>query len=770
MTALTAVLSGMEGDRLLVVSAATTDVEREAVRAAVDASGSRAEIVQADDPTLSRRLDDGDVVLLPARVSWLAGRDGGSRRADLRELLTLQNPRRPRARSQATLMATQPERHRVIAGEPARVGDLRARWERETGGGGGPAEFARYVRRRGTVALERSEREIIGERYKTPQLVVEEICDSARFQQQVASLARSLHRPEKDVLDEATRMLEKVVATHDALAIDAFDTLTAPLYRKAWRLDVDLESLEPLRELNRSKGLVFLPSHRSYADPLIMSRVLDDAGFPRNHTPGGNNLSFWPVGPLGRRAGIIWIPRTLQDDPVAKLVLREYLGFLAAKRFNLEWYMEAGRSRTGKLRPPRFGLLQYVVEAMRSGRVSDVALVPVSIIYDRLPEIGLMAAEEQGLPKQAEGLSWMANYIRTNAHLLGTAFVRFGEPLSLRDHLDAAEQQGRGHRLAMQKVGFEVFNRINAVTPITPMSLVTLALLGVGSRALTVAQVREVAAPFVSYLDQRGLPLTDRAGVVELHGISQTLSRLEDGGIVSEYTGGAEPVYAIDAGQHHAAAFYRNGAIHWFVNRAIVEVAIALAMSSEDSGDDPVQAGWQECLGLRELLKFEFFFSDKRTFYNELLAERTLLGMPDDASLPTRLQDARGVLADAGFLAAPVVLRPFLEAYVVVSECLAACDPRRPIDQKAFIAECRALGQQYLLQHRLRNPESVSPELYASALKLVASRDLYDPGRDEVAAGRQALADEVARALHALALVDQIDREHRSGVPLGAGS
>ena len=121
-------------------------------------------------------------------------------------------------------------------------------------------------------------------------------------------------------------------------------------------------------------------------------------------------MSFWPIGPLGKRAGLIFIRRSFGDDQVYKLAVREYFGHLVAKRFNLEWYIEGGRSRTGKLRPPRYGLLHYLVRALEDGRAEDVTLVPVSITYEQLQEVGAMAAEQGGGAKSAEGLGWLAGY------------------------------------------------------------------------------------------------------------------------------------------------------------------------------------------------------------------------------------------------------------------------------------------------------------------------------------------------------------------------
>src|SRR5262249_11280286 len=180
-----------------------------------------------------------------------------------------------------------------------------------------------------------------------------------------------------------------------------------------------------LAALNGRSALVSLPSHRSYADPLLLADVLAEHDFPRNHVVGGDNLRIWPISLLARRAGFVFIRRSSGDDEIYKLALREYLGYLLAKRFNLGWYMEGGRSRTGRRRPPRYGLLAYVADAVARGRADDACLVPVAITYDQLREVSAMAAEQGGAAKKAEGLSWLASYARGQLPKLGTLPLPF---------------------------------------------------------------------------------------------------------------------------------------------------------------------------------------------------------------------------------------------------------------------------------------------------------------------------------------------------------
>jgi len=587
--------------------------------------------------------------------------------------------------------------------------------------------------------------------------VARRVCNSPRFVAQVGELARQLQRPAGDVAQEALRLLKQIVTVQSPAFAMAFDFGLGPMHTRAWTVDVDESSLTRLKALNQRHALVYLPTHRSYADAFILSRLLRDHGMKRNHILGGNNLGFWPMGTIIRRAGGVLIRRSFQDDEVYKLVVREYLAWLAAQKLNLEWYMEGGRSRTGKLRPPRYGLLSYLAAAVESGGAEDMLLVPVSTTYDQLHEVGSMAAEEAGTIKAKEGLAWLAGYARMQQKWIGNAYVRFGEPLSLREALARADSEGAG-KWTVAKIAFEVFQRINRVTPVTAQALVTLALLGARDRALTLAEVAEAVEPLLDYADARDLPRSQLDLLRLPEGIDETLRKLEQGGVVSRYAQGRETVFKIEPGQHAVAAFYRNSAVHWFINRAILEVA--LLASANDDVVDAMERAWTSAFQLRDLLKFEFFFSDKPTFSEELKEESRLLDRQFRQSAAAAA-DRRAMLNRAPFLIAHRVLRPFLEAYFVVADCLADAPLQRKLDKKEFTERCAAVGRQYVLQQRLRNPECVSREIFANALSLAANRDLLGPGDADLAARRGALQAELADAVRAVDAIEELDQTRR---------
>lgn len=699
------------------------------------------EMLESADARLEQALADadGDPWLVPVRVTWLPRERDGVRAATLIDLLALSNPRRPGPRLQARILRHEPDRCRIVPAEPARLSELRSRFERHRVEEG----FSSFVGRQATLALERAERAYVGLQYKVPRLVVEDIETSAHFQTQIAELAERLDRPRAEVAAEASAYLHEMVASHSRLAIDAWQHFGRWLSR-AYSVDVDQASVERLRALSERYPLAFLPSHRSYLDPLVLRSALHRHGFAPNHVLGGLNVGFWPIGPVARRSGVVFIRRTVSGEAVYKLVLREYIGYLVRKRFNVEWYIEGGRTRTGKLRPPRYGLLNYLVEAFREGGVEDVILVPTSIVYDQLYEVGAMAAEEHGAQKTPESLSWLVGYARAQGRGFGKVRVCFGEPTSLSEVLGGEEREH-----AVERVAFEVCHRINRATPITDTALVALALLGVEDRALTLEEVRVTLAPLLEHVELRHLPRTGELDLSKPSGVRQALEALCGHGVATCYSDGTEPVWSIGSERHLEAAFYRNSVVHFLVNRAIAE--LVLAHIDEQSPDDPVAAGWEEALRIRDVLKFEFFFARKREFEHELQAELAFLD-PGWEQLVGRPGAAWAALEVARLHLAPRVLASFLEAYLVVAERLAARDPRTPVDEKEFATECLGVAHQYRLQRRLASTESISRELFSTALKLAANRDLVDPGREELAERRRLFAAEIS------GLVDRIGR------------
>jgi glycerol-3-phosphate O-acyltransferase len=583
-----------------------------------------------------------------------------------------------------------------------------------------------------------------------------------RFGEALPALAASLSRPIAEVRDEAIADLQEMAAHPGPLARAIWVRWARLLYSRAYELCYSEDEVERLRELGAAHPLEFLPTHKSNLDGYVMASVLHREHFPQNHTLGGINMAFWPIGPLGRRVGVIWIRRDIKSDPVYRWALRQYLGYLVKGRFNLEWYIEGGRTRTGKLLPPKMGLLRYLVDAVSDAGIDDVQIVPVSIVYDQLEELAEMTAESRGAVKHTEGLRWMIDYARRQSRPSGRVQVCFGEPLAMTPTL-TGHGAGDDPRLALAKLAFDVCTRINRATPVSRTGFATLALLGGDGRSLTIGEVRLLLEPLQRYADARSLPgAAETASLSEGAGLDATLAELVSHGVVSCYDEGREPVYAIRRENELVAAFHRNTVIHWFVNRAIAELALLRAVDAED-GADAVDVAWAEAYRLRDVLKFEFFFADQAGFREEMKEELALIAPEWYSSAGAlSLADVGRALAASGALVAHRVLASFLEAYHVVAECLVS-EPAGPLpDRDAFMRGCLHYGEQLRRQHRISSGEAVSTELFKSALQLAGNRGLLEGG---VAAERVAFAVELRGLVARVHLVAELDRVNRAPLP-----
>jgi len=722
------------------------------------------------DPRLEASLaTDDDPLLAPLRVAWDPGEVDGVREVRLSDLLTFGDPRDPGALRQAWVARRHPERYRVVVAEPAPASELRERWR--LAGGTDVAHttgLADFVVRQAMLALERAERRLRGARYKVPRFVREDILSRPAFQGGIARLARELGQPAARLEREANRYLKEIAAQHSPYVIDLTAHLIRLLYTRAYgkTLHYDRRQLGEVYALTQRYPVVFLPSHKSNLDHLVLQYALHENGHPPNHTAGGINMNFLPVGPLVRRSGVFFIRRSFRDNAVYKFVLRQYIDYLLEKRFSLEWYIEGGRSRSGKLLPPMFGLLAYVVDAYRRGKSEDVFLIPVSIAYDQIQDVSDYVAEQRGAAKQAESFRWFLGILRRLRRRYGEIHIRFGEPLSLHEALGppnpAAEPNTDEQNLELQKLAFELSVRVNRVTPITPTSLVTLALLGSGDRALSVEETRGVLKNLVNAVRRRGLPTTVELELDTDEGVRAALDALVQSGVVSCFTEGPDAVYAIGPDQHLTAAYYRNTIIHFFVNGSIAE--LALLRAAEDGITDRAAEFWDEAMRLRDLLKFEFFFAEKEEFRAEIRREIALDDAAWEAALEAGPAEIMALLKRFKPFNAHRVLRPFLEAYQVVGDALERRDPAAPFEEPAFLAAAIALGRQYHLQRRIRSPESVSKVLFATALRLARNRGLVEPGPADLAERRHAFAEEIRGAIRRVDAIDALAAARRAGV------
>ncbi|MGH3970274.1 MAG: 1-acyl-sn-glycerol-3-phosphate acyltransferase, partial [Mycobacterium sp.] len=278
---------------------------------------------------------------------------------------------------------------------------------------------------------------------------VRQLLSAKWFESELAQLSDDVGRSFPDVQAEAAGYLRELASSNGTSVAQAWNRLGRWLLR-AYQLALDEQQLTQLRELDREHSLIFLPSHRSYLDAWIPSLALTSRGVSPTFSFIGANLDFFPFGPLARRAGNIFVRRSTKDLPIYRFTLRAFIGQLVHNRANLGWSIEGGRTRTGKLRPPKYGILRYVIDAVEAVPGPEVLVIPVSIVYDQLHEVPMMASELRGAAKRGEDLRWLINFARQQSKPLGHVHFDLGEPLPLRQRI--AELRARDSARTVERV------------------------------------------------------------------------------------------------------------------------------------------------------------------------------------------------------------------------------------------------------------------------------------------------------------------------------
>jgi glycerol-3-phosphate O-acyltransferase len=698
---------------------------------------------------LSNALDaDDDALLVPARMVWSVPGIGGENRQPVAlRHLAFGDPRRPGSLRARWIMRKDPERARCMFGSPATLGELRARFEaaRQADRAERPGAFEAFVARQAALALEIAEWGQIGRRYKVPRFVAEGLRSSPRFIADLEDLARESGRPVEELERTADQYMKELIAVPSASFIDLramFDNFVLSLGYKKGVVCRD-EDLEWLRRIVQTRPTMLLWTHKTYIDSVALTAKLYEKDFPMLHIFAGINVGFAGMGTLMRRSGGIFIRRSFQDQPLYKIVLRHYVGYLMEKRFPMTWAFEGTRSRTGKLMPPRFGLLKYVLEAARATDARDIHVIPVAVSYDLMRDVEEYASEQIGRVKKPESLKWLIGYLSSLRQPMGRMYLDFGKPVVLPEAPDPDDS------LALSKIAFEVAVQANEVTPITLPAIGCMVLLGAAPRALTVRELQREIVRLVRWARDRDIRLTSDFSPERLGQVQELADQMVAMGLLIRYDEGSDVVFGIEPAQHPMTSYYRNTIIHHFVNKAIIE--LALVRASDAPADQGSEAFWQETERLRDFFKFEFFYPEKQVFRRQLEAELERVD-PDWAN---RLQGGaagtRALLAAMRPLVAHASLLQFVEAYSVVFDLLARLDAAGTLTENDCVTNALKQGKQVYLQRRITSEASIGKILFGNGYKLAANLGLTEGGGSEIADGRirllQDFKEEISRGV-----------------------
>ena len=241
---------------------------------------------------------------------------------------------------------------------------------------------------------------------------------------------------------------------------------------------VEVDGLEAVAPLAETHTLVYTPCHRSHIDYLLLSYVLYHHGLMMPHIAAGDNLDMPLVGGLLRRGGAFFMRRRFQGDRLYRAVFTEYLYQVFRRGHSVEYFVEGGRSRTGRLLPARTGLLQMTLDAHRRGVPRPIAFVPVYFGYEKLIEATSYVEELRGAGKRQESVGGVLRSAKLARQSFGTAQVSFGKPLVLDDFL------ANGEEASARALGDRVLAAINACAVVNGINLIALTTLSMPRQAI----------------------------------------------------------------------------------------------------------------------------------------------------------------------------------------------------------------------------------------------------------------------------------------------
>jgi glycerol-3-phosphate O-acyltransferase len=535
--------------------------------------------------------------------------------------------------------------------------------------------------------------------------------------------AASVGRRPESVYREARRNLKAIAArpspTTLAFASPVLDWIFQRIYDG---IEVDEGGLHRALKQAGHAPIVLCPSHKSHVDYLVMSWVLWNRGYAVPLVAAGANLSFWPLGPFLRRCGAFFLRRSFKGDPIYSESFQAYVRKLVLDGVHQEFFPEGGRSRTGKLLPPKLGMFTWQVEAVLGGARKDLIFVPVSIDYEKVVESGSYSKELAGGEKKPEDLKALLSAPRVLTARYGRIHLTFDEPLSLVELMKSrgltpgepvSEEQRKG---LVRALGNRVMYGISKVSTVTPHALVSAALLAHRRRGITQREVtdritllRRIAAEEHTPLSRT---LANAPSDPETMGaIRDALQTFRADGMLRTQQARGEVIYQPEDERRAELSFYKNTLMNLVVPRSLVANAL---LAGAPASYEVVKG---RALFLSRLFKVEFIYRVGATFdtiFSETVEALVRLGLVLRSEDTLQLAPEAHARPALEFLAD--LLRDYLEAYLLAAMTLKDVAEGTVTDRKAFVKYSMETGRAEFHAGRIGAAESLAKTTLENAV------------------------------------------------------
>ncbi|MBM4370260.1 MAG: 1-acyl-sn-glycerol-3-phosphate acyltransferase, partial [Deltaproteobacteria bacterium] len=612
----------------------------------------------------------------------------------------------------------------------------------------------------------------------------EELLANPEFQAGLDAVAADAGLTSAAARARASSHLAQIAADMREGAIEAMAAILTPVFNRVFDgIAVDRDLLEAIREAGRETPVVLVPSHRSHMDYLMMSYLLYYSGMVPPHIAAGANLSFFPLGALFRRCGAFFLRRSFREDPVYAHCFAGYVRKLVKEGHTIEFFIEGGRSRTGRVLLPRFGVLTSVVEAVLSGGARDVTIIPVSITYDRIIEAGAYSREITGGEKEAENVGSVIRSAQVLDKRYGTVYVSGGKPLRVLEFLregwtgDPGALPEEARRRQIKRLGYSVLDGINRAAVVTPSALAALVLLSHLRRGISRTRLSRTLGFLVRFVRERGYTLSlslDRAlkaHAMALAQVREEAHRTGSSDRVDEARGEAvlpvvqdalralraerhirttevdgEVIYSVVPDRRVELDYYRNTILHMFLRESFAAFSL---LAREYQGAVPPEDVLGDLRFLSGLLKGEFIYrvgaleDEARAAISGLAAE----GAVDRETDGLRIRPG----GEARLLLFRNMLLPVVESYAVCADHLGLLRRRGPLGSKELVRRLLENARREYHEGTITCQEAVSQVNLANAVRAFRERGILAEIGDGHDRGKLRVASESSeRELEAL--------------------
>lgn len=438
------------------------------------------------------------------------------------------------------------------------------------------ARSVRKVNRILRVHFRQKKNSVIGPDLSHRRMLVNSLIHTPRVQKAVAAEAAAQEITLAEAEARARRYANEIASDFSMPVIRFLDIILTWFWNKLYS-GVKINHVEPLRVLGQTHTIVYIPCHRSHMDYLLLSYVLYYEGLPPPHIAAGINMNMPVVGTILRKSGGFFMRRTFRGNPLYSLVFHEYMYTLTSKGFATEYFIEGGRSRTGRTLVPKTGMLSITVRSFLRSHRKPLAYVPVYIGYEKLMEMASYLGELRGETKKGES---PMDIVRTLAALrdeFGKAWITFGEPVDLGSYLDdqipdwkeRTDVDNKPEWLikATNNLGDLLASRINSAAVINPVNLVAIALLCSPRHALGEEELVRQLNGYTRLLSM--MPYNNRTVMTELDARSM-IHYVENLQLIQRESDALGDVISMDENTAISMTYYRNNVLHIFAIPSLI--------------------------------------------------------------------------------------------------------------------------------------------------------------------------------------------------------